>query len=146
MPVMWYKAAAWDWKRLFQGLRCLSLRPRIPLCRNPTVTCLPPSSPRYRCAREPVTMKRSCPLIKRTISSDIARTIRGAIILTQHEARNGPDSRRHNKYWEGADLVKEVVSGSEDDRQRDLVTKRREYAQAGIPEYWIKECRSPSLP
>ena len=45
--------------------------------------------------------------------------------------------RRHNKYWEGADLVVEVVSGSEDDRQCDLVTKRREYAQAGIPEYWI---------
>lgn len=45
--------------------------------------------------------------------------------------------RRHEKYWEGADMVVEVVSGSEVDRQRDLVTKRREYAQAGIPEYWI---------
>lgn len=49
--------------------------------------------------------------------------------------------RRHNQYWEGADLVVEVVSGSEDDRQRDLVTKRREYAQAGIPEYWIVDPR-----
>jgi Uma2 family endonuclease len=34
-----------------------------------------------------------------------------------------------------ADLVMEIVSP--DDRQRDLVIKRREYAQAGIPEYWI---------
>lgn len=45
--------------------------------------------------------------------------------------------RRHNKYWDGADLVMEVVSGTPDDRERDLVTKRREYAAAGIPEYWI---------
>ena len=38
-------------------------------------------------------------------------------------------------FWEGADLVMEVVSG--DDRRRDLETKRLEYARAGIPEYWI---------
>ena len=43
--------------------------------------------------------------------------------------------RRGEQYWDGADLVMEVVS--EDDRRRDLETKRREYAQAGIPEYWI---------
>jgi len=43
--------------------------------------------------------------------------------------------RRHDNYWDGADLVIEVVSP--DDPQRDLVTKRQEYAQAGIPEYWI---------
>ena len=45
------------------------------------------------------------------------------------------DSRRGNAFWEGADLVVEVVSP--DDRQRDLVTKRREYAGKGILEYWI---------
>ena len=38
------------------------------------------------------------------------------------------------QFWEGADLVMEVVS---DDRRRDLDTKREEYARAGIPEYWI---------
>lgn len=32
-------------------------------------------------------------------------------------------------------LVVEVLS--EDDERRDLVVKRREYAQAGIPHYWI---------
>jgi Uma2 family endonuclease len=37
----------------------------------------------------------------------------------------------------GADLVVEVVSDDEEDRQRDLETKRLEYAQAGIAEYWI---------
>ena len=41
------------------------------------------------------------------------------------------DPRRQNAYWTGADLVIEVVS--RDDPQRDLVTKRSEYAQAGIP-------------
>jgi len=41
------------------------------------------------------------------------------------------------KFWKGADLVMEVVSGGKKDRHRDLVTKRREYAHAGIPEYWI---------
>lgn len=45
------------------------------------------------------------------------------------------DPRRQADYWTGADLVVEVVSP--DDPQRDLVTKRNEYAQAGIPEYWI---------
>jgi Uma2 family endonuclease len=43
--------------------------------------------------------------------------------------------RRGEAFWRGADLVMEIVSPA--DRQRDLVTKRREYAQAGIPEYWI---------
>jgi Uma2 family endonuclease len=40
-------------------------------------------------------------------------------------------------YWEGADLVMEVVSPSDEARRRDLTRKREEYAQAGIPEYWI---------
>jgi Uma2 family endonuclease len=44
-------------------------------------------------------------------------------------------SRITEDYWTGADLVFEVVS--DDDRRRDLETKRREYAQAGIAEYWI---------
>ena len=46
-------------------------------------------------------------------------------------------NRMGEEYWDGADLVMEVVSGGAEDRRRDLVTKREEYAQAGIPEYWI---------
>lgn len=38
---------------------------------------------------------------------------------------------------DGADLVVEVVSEGPENHERDLVTKRREYAQAGIAEYWI---------
>jgi Uma2 family endonuclease len=53
------------------------------------------------------------------------------------------DSRRQDAYWEGADLVVEVVSP--DDPKRDLVNKRREYAQAGIPEYWIAHPQSETI-
>ncbi len=45
------------------------------------------------------------------------------------------DPRRRNDYWLGADLVMEVVSP--DDPQRDTQVKRGDYAEAGIPEYWI---------
>lgn len=38
---------------------------------------------------------------------------------------------------EGADLAVEVISPGDENRRRDLETKRWEYAQAGIPEYWI---------
>jgi Uma2 family endonuclease len=49
--------------------------------------------------------------------------------------RDANDPRRQNRYWLGADLVVEVVSS--DDPERDTKVKRKEYAQAGIPEYWI---------
>ena len=38
---------------------------------------------------------------------------------------------------DGADLVVEIVSEGKENRDRDLVTKRAEYAAAGIEEYWI---------
>ena len=47
------------------------------------------------------------------------------------------------QFWRGADLVMEVVSP--DDPRRDTVTKRREYAQAGIPEYWIVDPAGASI-
>ena len=53
------------------------------------------------------------------------------------------DDRRGNKFWHGADLVMEVVS--EDDPDRDLVEKRDEYGQAGICEYWIVDPRSRTV-
>jgi Uma2 family endonuclease len=46
-------------------------------------------------------------------------------------------NRRHNKAWDGADLVMEVVSPDPGDKERDWETKRKEYARGGIPEYWI---------
>lgn len=50
---------------------------------------------------------------------------------------NRSGRRIYEQYVDGADLVMEVVSGGPRDRDRDLVEKRQEYAQAGIPEYWI---------
>jgi Uma2 family endonuclease len=43
--------------------------------------------------------------------------------------------KQFEDHWEGADLVMEVVSP--DDPNRDLVKKKEEYAKAGIPEYWL---------
>lgn len=50
------------------------------------------------------------------------------VALTEHADRFGEE------FAEWADLVMEVVSK---DRRKDLETKRAEYAEAGIPEYWI---------
>jgi Uma2 family endonuclease len=49
--------------------------------------------------------------------------------------RDANDPRRQNRYWLGADLVVEIVSP--DDPDRDTKVKRADYAEAGIPEYWI---------
>jgi Uma2 family endonuclease len=49
--------------------------------------------------------------------------------------RDARDPRRQNAYWLGADLVIEIVSP--DNPERDFVEKRGDYAEAGIPEYWI---------
>ena len=53
------------------------------------------------------------------------------------------DHRRANEFWDGADLVMEIVS--DDDPSRDLKTKRFEYAQARIPEYWIIDPRKSEI-
>jgi Uma2 family endonuclease len=60
-------------------------------------------------------------------------------LLKEHANRIGED------FWTGADLVVEVVSGTQKDRQRDLVIKRREYARGGISEYWIIDPQSQKI-
>jgi Uma2 family endonuclease len=40
-------------------------------------------------------------------------------------------------YPDRAEIVMEVVMGEAKDRDRDYLDKRRDYALAGIPEYWI---------
>ena len=49
--------------------------------------------------------------------------------------RRREDPRNQNRFWLGADLAAEVVSA--DDPVRDWVTKRADYAEASVPEYWI---------
>jgi Uma2 family endonuclease len=41
------------------------------------------------------------------------------------------------EYWDGADLVLEVVSKDAESRKRDLIQKPLDYAEGRIPEYWI---------
>lgn len=57
--------------------------------------------------------------------------------------RDRSDPRNQDRYWLGADLVVEVVSP--DDPDRDLVVKRRDYAEANVPEYWIVDPRSETI-
>ena len=57
--------------------------------------------------------------------------------------RDASDPRRQDRYWLGADLVAEVVSP--DDPDRDYRQKRADYAAAGIPEYWIVDPRDPAI-
>lgn len=45
------------------------------------------------------------------------------------------DPRAQDDYWTGADLVIEIVSP--DKPKRDTEEKPLDYAEAGIPEYWI---------
>ncbi|HMN30362.1 MAG TPA: Uma2 family endonuclease [Caldilineaceae bacterium] len=42
---------------------------------------------------------------------------------------------RGEQFWQGADLVMEIVSP--DDPDRDYVQKRADYARLGVAEYWI---------
>jgi Uma2 family endonuclease len=55
------------------------------------------------------------------------------------------EENRHriHDYWEGADLVMEVISPSNPGHDRE--TKREEYARAGIPEYWIIDLLSDEI-
>ena len=49
--------------------------------------------------------------------------------------RSADDPRRQNQFWLGADMVVEIVSP--DNPERDFVDKRRDYAHIRVPEYWI---------
>ena len=49
--------------------------------------------------------------------------------------RDARDARSGERFWTGADVVVEAVSP--DNPERDLVFKRDDYAEAGVPEYWI---------
>ena len=57
--------------------------------------------------------------------------------------RDAQDARSGDRFWTGADVVAEIVSA--DNPQRDFVDKRRDYAEAGIPEYWIVDPRTETI-
>ena len=53
------------------------------------------------------------------------------------------DPRRQDRYWLGADIVVEVVSP--DDPERDYGRKRADYADVRIPEYWIVDPQATKI-
>lgn len=53
------------------------------------------------------------------------------------------DPRSGEQFWTGADLVVEILSAS--NRDHDRVTKRAEYAAAGIAEYWLADPDAQTL-
>lgn len=57
--------------------------------------------------------------------------------------RDANDPRQQERYWLGVDVAVEVVS--DDDPDRDRSVKREEYAEAGIPEYWIVDPLEQSI-
>ena len=57
--------------------------------------------------------------------------------------RDSRDARSGERFWTGADVVVEVVSP--DNPERDLIVKRDDYAEAGIPEYWIVDPRDETI-
>jgi Uma2 family endonuclease len=61
------------------------------------------------------------------------------LVLAEHADRVRED------YCDGADLVIEVVSPDPGSRARDWVEKRRDYAAAGIREYWIVDPQEKTI-
>lgn len=53
------------------------------------------------------------------------------------------DPRRQDRFWDGADLALEVVSPG--GTERDVVEKRRDYAEGGVKEYWIVDPQAEKI-
>ena len=49
--------------------------------------------------------------------------------------KSSDDPCRQDRFWTGADLGVEVVSATKP--ERDLAAKKHDYAEGGVPEYWI---------
>lgn len=83
----------------------------------------------------------------------IARVAGGRLRLRPGRIREpdvmylGGDHRQHvhDAYWTHADLVVEVLSPGTENEIRDRVTRRREYAEAGIPEYWLADPQGETI-
>lgn len=54
-------------------------------------------------------------------------------------------ARIGEEFWDGADLVMEVVSADPESRKRDLQQKLLDYAEGRIPEYWIVDPQEKSI-
>jgi Uma2 family endonuclease len=50
-----------------------------------------------------------------------------------------------DSYFTEVDFIMEIVSGGREDRKRDLVTKPKDYAKAGVKEYWIVDPKTSTI-
>ncbi len=50
-----------------------------------------------------------------------------------------------SKFWENVSLVVEVLSPGTKNRQRDQIHKRKDYAAAGIDEFWIIDPKTQEI-
>lgn len=102
--------------------------------------------------------QRLVQLIYRILFAHVANNVLGEVFVAPlpvrlwNEKFREPDvlflaSERgeYKGYPDGADLVVEVVSEDVNSRRRDTVDKVREYALAGIPEYWIVDLPARSV-
>lgn len=71
------------------------------------------------------------PPIRVRVAADRVREPDVLMLLNEHA------HQQHNRAWDGADFVVEVVSGGSDDRKRDYDDKTADYARVGVAEYWI---------
>jgi Uma2 family endonuclease len=60
-------------------------------------------------------------------------------MLSEHKQRVG------DEFWDGADLVMEVVSDDPASRMRDQRRKPLDYAEGKIPEYWIVDPKTQEI-
>ncbi len=56
-----------------------------------------------------------------------------------------PQESADDKYLDSAELVIEIISEGPENRKRDLVDKRADYAAASIPEYWLVDPESQEV-
>lgn len=56
-----------------------------------------------------------------------------------------PVRRSSDRHVDLPDIVLEIVSPDDQSQRRDFVTKRTEYAQAAIPEYWIVDPETETI-
>lgn len=61
------------------------------------------------------------------------------LMLAEHSHRRG------NAYWQGPDLVMEVVSPDVRSHERDYDQKSFDYAEGGVSEYWIVDPQKETI-
>jgi Uma2 family endonuclease len=54
-------------------------------------------------------------------------------------------AKSNKRFYQGADLVIEIVSEDADSRARDIEQKSSDYAEGGIPEYWIVDPQEKTI-